>query len=151
MRYGLFWGIGSVLVAGCGGPFPGTGGTGGQDASPPPQCVTLSGRYLATAGTVVNEPVDVRQLNCDVSAVVPGFGSVTCTAQPRGVMPRLTSCSLHVDECTVTRDYPATLEDDGTSFDITALTRWSACHGNSAGGTLLFALKLQPVRRPPIQ
>lgn len=136
------------MVAGCGVPNPkgagGTGGTGGQDASPPPQCVSVAGRYLASHGSVVDQPVDVQQTNCDVSAVVPGFGSVTCTAAAPGVAPRLQSCSLHVDQCTAMTDFPAVTEDDGRAFSFEVWTRWTQCHGTTSGGTLVFALDLVP-------
>src|SRR5690349_16138098 len=104
MSYRLIWGAVSLFVVGCGSPRPvGTGGTGGsggvpggQDSSPPPaQCVSVAGRYLASgtitdeAGAVMDEYVDIQQANCDVNAVVPNFGSLPCTAEAPGILPRL--------------------------------------------------------------
>lgn len=84
-----------------------------------------------------------------MSAVIPGFGSFTCVAQAPGSVPRIASCIVHVDACPLSPDFRSAPADDGRTFDFSLWTRWSACHGNSGGGTLVFTLTLAPFTPPP--
>jgi hypothetical protein len=112
--------------------------------------VSVAGPYRATnisVGRMAAPDVDVevQQTGCDVSVTIPNYGSLQCTAQAPGALPRLASCTVHVDSCRLLQGYPTTLNDDGTVFSHSILGRFGLnCDGTSSGGTQIFGVTLTP-------
>lgn len=112
--------------------------------------MSVAGRYLASeiyAGrvTIEDQLIEVQQTDCHVNAVVPNFGSLECTAQAPGTLPRVDGCVLHVGAwCPLAPEQGVPASDDGSSIRLEVYSRWSACHGNSNGGTIVFGMTLTP-------
>ncbi len=59
--------------------------------------------------------VSVVQTGSEVSAVIPGFGHIECTAAPAGTLPRVTGATLTVENVCghLTETYSYLPTDDG--------------------------------------
>jgi hypothetical protein len=115
-----------------------------------------TGRWASVEGTYqadFNVPcgaagpvnVSVVQTGSEVSAVIPGFGSVEGTAAPAGSFPRITSATLTVlNVCGhITETFSGAPTDDGR------VLTWSFIDGRGEAcgcgiGTLAIDLKLRP-------